>query len=84
MRKTLHKVKKGKTSGTSGVVLLFSFGDVDTEWLKNLFDKIIAENKVPKDWATSVIVNCFQFNSDATERGNYRGLKLLEHMMKVF
>ena len=84
MRKTLHKVKKGKTSGTSGFVLLLSFGDVDTEWLKNLFDKIIAENKVPKDWTTSVIVNCFQFNSDATERGNYRGLKLLEHMMKVF
>ena len=84
VRKTLHKVKKGKTSGTSGFVLLLSFGDVDTEWLKNLFDKIIAENKVPKDWTTSVIVNCFQFNSDATERGNYRGLKLLEHMMKVF
>ena len=84
VRKTLHKVKKGKTSGTSGVVLLLSFGDVDTERLKNLFDKIIAENKVPKDWTTSVIVNCFQFNSDATERGNYRGLKLLEHMMKVF
>ena len=29
-------------------------------------------------------MNCFQFDSDATERGNYKGLKLLEHMMKVF
>ena len=46
VRKNLHKMKKGKTSGTSGVVLLLSFGDVDIERLKNLFDKIIAENKV--------------------------------------
>ena len=46
MRKNLPKMKKGKTSGTSGVVLLLSFGDVDIERLKNLFDKIIAENKV--------------------------------------
>lgn len=29
-------------------------------------------------------MNCFQFDSNATERGNYKGLKLLEHMMKVF
>lgn len=29
-------------------------------------------------------MNCFQFDIDATERGNYKGLKLLEHMMKVF
>ena len=29
VRKNLHKMKKGKTSGTSGVVLLLSFGDVD-------------------------------------------------------
>ena len=46
VRNNLHKMKKGKTSGTSGVVLLLSFGDVDIERLKNLFDKIIAENKV--------------------------------------
>lgn len=29
-------------------------------------------------------MNCFQFDSDATERGNYKGLKLLEPMTKVF
>ena len=29
-------------------------------------------------------MNCFKNKSNATERGNYRGLKLLEHMMKVF
>ena len=29
-------------------------------------------------------MNCFKNKSNAIERENYRGLKLLEHMMKVF
>ena len=28
-------------------------------------------------------MNCFKIHSDATEQGNFRGLKLLEHFMKV-
>ena len=49
-----------------------------------MFKKIIVDNKIPKDWNTSVIVNCFKNKGAAVERGNYRGLKLLEHAMKVF
>lgn len=61
-----------------------SLCDVGIERVTDLFNKIIAENKVPEDSDTSVTVNCFQNKGDATERANYRGLKLLEHMMKVF
>ena len=52
--------------------------------MTDLFNKIIAGNKVPEDWDTSVIVSCFKNKGNATEQGNYKGLKLLEHMMKVF
>ena len=31
-----------------------------------------------------IIINCFKGKGDAVERGNFRGLKLLEHLMKVF
>ena len=41
--------------------------------MTNLFNKIIAENKLPEDWDTSVIVNCFKNKGVATEQGNYRG-----------
>lgn len=37
-----------------------------------------------KNWNTSVILNCFKNKGEAKEQGNYLGLKLLEHMMKVF
>ena len=38
---------------------------------------------MPGDWQVSSIVNCFKGKGDALERGNYRGLKLLEQVMKI-
>ena len=52
--------------------------------MANLINKIIAENKVPENWNMSVAVICFKNKGNGIERGNYRGLKLLEHMTKVF
>ena len=48
--------------------------------LVNLF---IYEENIPEDWKDSVIINCYKGKGDATDRGNYRGLKLLEHVTKV-
>ena len=42
--------------------------------IANLFNKIIAENNVPEDWDTNLIVNCFKSKGDATEQGKYKGL----------
>ena len=39
---------------------------------------------MPSDREMSVIINCFKGKGDAVERGNFRGLKLLDHLMKVF
>ena len=52
--------------------------------MTNLINKIIVENKVPENWDMSVTVNCFKNKGNGIERENYRGLKLLEHMTKVF
>ena len=37
---------------------------------------------MPSDWEMSDIINCFKGKGDAVERGNFRGLKLLD-LMKV-
>ena len=44
---------------------------------------IIRDKQMPKDWRESFIVNCYKGKADALERGNYRGLKLLDQVMKV-
>ena len=42
--------------------------------MDDTFNKIIAENNIPKDWDISVILNCFKNKDDATEKGDYGGL----------
>ena len=49
----------------------------------DLINAIISEEKTPKEWEDSYIVNIFNGKGEALNRGNYRGLKLLDHVMKV-
>ena len=49
----------------------------------DLINQIISEGQMPGEWQVSSIVNCFKGKGDALERGNYRGLKLLEQVMKI-
>ena len=44
---------------------------------------IIRDGKVPSDWEQSFIVCLYKGKGDALERGNYRGLKLAEQVMKI-
>ena len=69
VRKALHKMKKGNTSRTSCFVLelVLASGNAGIDWMTNLFNRIIAQNKVPGDWDSSVIVNCFKNKGDTTE-----------------
>ena len=82
VRKAFHKMKKVKASRTFGTVLeiLLTSGDVGIELITNLFNKIIAENKVPEDWDTSVTVKCFKNKGDVTEQGNK--MKVFERISK--
>ena len=38
---------------------------------------------VPDEWKTSVIVPIFKGKGDVMSCGSYRGMKLLEHAMKI-
>ena len=51
--------------------------------ITELVNRIIHEENIPYDWKDSFIINCYKGKGDATARGNYRGLKLLDHVMKV-
>ena len=76
----------GKAAASTSVVteMLKVSGEYGLTCLEKLFNSIILERKFPTDWDKSIILNCFKDKGDATDRGNYRGLKLLEHPMKLF
>ena len=81
----LLKMKKGKATGPSGlnVEMILAGGDDIILAITHLINCIIAENKIPDDWCLSYIINCYKGKGDALLRGNYRGLKLLDQVMKV-
>ena len=51
--------------------------------VRDVIEDIISEGCIPTDWQESFIVNLYKGKGDALNRGNYRGLKLIEQVMKV-
>ena len=64
--------------------MLKAAGDIGLDILTDLCNTIIQENSIPSRWDVSIILNCFKGKGAAQDRSNYRGLKLIEHAMKVF
>ena len=85
VEEAIRKMKVGKAAGPSGLVaeLLKAAGAECCRVVTQLMNSIIKEDYIPNDWNTSFIVNLYKGKGDALERGNYRGLKLLDQVMKV-
>ena len=79
-------MKDSKAVGTSGIAaeMLKSAGDIGLDILTDLCNTIIQENSIPSRWDVSIIFNCFKGKGAALDCSNYRGLKLIEHALKVF
>ena len=58
-------------------------GDMGASMILDHAGAIIRDGKVPSDWEQSFIVCLYKRKGDALERGNYRGLKLTEQVMKI-
>ena len=73
-----------KAAGPSGIVaeMLKPVWEACAEEMRNLVENIISEGCIPTDWQESFIVNIYKGKEDALNRGNYRGLKLIEQVMK--
>ena len=82
---TIKKMKCRKTAKSSGIVaeILKASGSVGLEVLAHLMQSVIAEGVLPADWRDSIIVNLYKGKGDALDRGNYRSLKLTDHVMKL-
>ena len=85
IRKAVCKMFSGKAAGPSGVVSerIKASGGAGIELIRDLINAIIAQNCIPSDWQYSYIVNLYKGKGDALVRGNYRGLKLMDHEMKT-
>ncbi|KAJ0911461.1 putative cucumisin [Helianthus annuus] len=53
-------------------------------WLTSLFDFTFKFGKMSDQWRTSDVVPLYKNKGDAQCRGNFRGVKLLSHTMKLW
>lgn len=85
VKKAIKKMKPGKAAGPSGIVaeMIKASGECIVTAICNLVNDIIKEESIPNDWNLSHIITCYKGKGDATVCGNYRGLKLLDQVMKV-
>jgi hypothetical protein len=85
VKKTLGKMKSGKASGPSGIIveMLKAAGETGITFLRELITSVMIHGRIPEDWEKSFILNLYKGKGDALNRGNYRELKLTEHVMKV-
>ncbi|KAI8485234.1 Kinesin-like protein kif22 [Branchiostoma belcheri] len=83
--KAINAMKRGKAAGPSGIVaeMLQAGGEFMADQIASLTNAIIKEERIPNDWNLSYIINCYKGKGDPLERGNYRGLKLLDQVLKV-
>ena len=51
---------------------------------RDICSRVIAQEKIPEEWKQSFKVPIYKQKGDSLECGNYRGIKLMEHAMKIF
>ena len=85
VRKALGKMKDGKAAGPSGIIaeMLKASGDEGIELIRQLGESVFSTGTIPSEWEESIILNLYKGKGDALNRGNYRGLKLTDQVMKV-
>ena len=63
--------------------VVLASGDVEIRVLIELCQRILDKNGMPADWSIRVAIAILKEKGDIVNCGMYRGVKLLEHAMKV-
>ena len=86
VKAAMRMFKAGKAAGPSEVTteMLSMAGDTGIDMLLEVFKNIIKSDLPPEKWSKSITVPLFKGKGDALECGKYRGLRLLEHGMKIW
>ena len=82
----VRKMKNKKAVGPDGVPVEVwkVLGSLGIQWLTKFFNKILVEGKIPEAWRKSCVVPIFKGKGDVQDCGNYRGIKLMSHSMKIW
>ena len=86
VKRALKKMKNGKATGPDKIPVEVwkSLGEEGIDILWDLMQKIFEQEKMPEEWRGSLIIPIYKEKGDIQECGNYRGIKLISHTMKIW
>ncbi|KAJ0445561.1 putative RNA-directed DNA polymerase [Helianthus annuus] len=86
IRTALKKMGRAKAVGPDNIPIEVwkCLGEDGVRWLATLFNLIFIYGKIPEQWRSSDVVPLYKNKGDAQCCGNYRGIKLLSHTMKLW
>ena len=85
VKDAIKHMKLGRAAGVSGVAVehIAASGMVGVEVITEICNRVLDGICIPDDWRYSVLVPLYKGKGDVRDCGAYRGVKLLEHGMKV-
>ena len=85
VKNALRRMKKGKAVGPDElpVEVWKCMGEMGIKFLTRLFNRLLMGERVPEEWR-SVLIPIYKNKGDTQCCGNYRGVKLMSHTMKVW
>ena len=86
VKTALKKMKKEKARGPDDipVEVWLILGDVGIGFLTKLMNSLLKGERMPDEWRKSVLIPIYKDKVDSKECGNYRGIKLMSHMLKLW
>src|SRR6184192_3909247 len=82
VRLAIGKAKSGKAAGPSGVAADMLKAAV-MKWVTDICNEVVRSGVVLADWRRSWMVNVYKGKGNGLECSSYRGIKLLDHVLKV-
>ena len=81
----MQRIKSGKATQPSevSVEMIVAIGEIRVKVMMELCQHVLDGRGMPDERKTSVIVPIFKGKDDVLSCGSYRGVKLLEHAMKI-
>ena len=89
VKDALRRMKKDKAVGPDElpVEVWKCMGEIGIKFLTRLVNRLNARRmgeRMPEKWRRSVLIPIYKNKGDTQSSGNYRGIKLMSHTMKVW
>ena len=84
VKNALRRMRKGKAVGPDELPIEVwkCMGEMGIEFLTRPFNRLLMGERMPEEWRSSVLIPMYK--NKAEHCGNYRGIKLMSHTMKVW